>query len=328
MRNNCFTLLRYVFALCIFCNHLCVCMGREIFLANGVVFVFGFFAMSGFLNFNSYRRNPDPRTFAKKRFKRIYPAYALAVVCCFLMGAALTTLPLSNFLQRAETWRYLFFNLLFLNYQQPSLPGLFEDNAMTAVNSSLWTMKVEVLFYISVPIVHWLMQRYGRNRVVLGIVVASLAYNYLTEWAFLTTGNALYNTLNHQIPGQLSVFYTPVLMLLHMEWVRRHGLLLLLTAAALLVPYCMSRDFHYLLPLAIPVLVVTFAYECRPLLFTSGWKDFSYEFYLFRFPVLQVLASLGLGLSLGLTAGLALLLIFALAIPAHYLSKALADTIH
>ena len=327
MRNNCFTLLRYVFALCIFCNHLCVCTGREIFLCNGIIFVFGFFAMSGFLNFNSYRRTPSPKAFAKKRFRRIYPAYALAVVFCFLVGACFTSLPLKDFLLHKEAWRYLFFNLIFLNYQQPTLPGLFEGNAMAAVNSSLWTMKVEVLFYLSVPVVHWLTERFGHNKTLISIIIASLAYNYLTEWAYLATGNPFYSTLNHQIIGNLAVFYTPVLMLYHMEWVRRHGQMLMWCALALLVPFFFRYEFHYLLPIVLPVLVVTFAYECRWLLFTADWKDFSYEFYLFRFPVLQVLASLGLGMPLTLTALLALLLICLLAVPAHYLSKAIADRI-
>lgn len=327
MRNNCFTFQRYLFALCIFCNHVCATMGKDLFLGHGLVFVSGFFAMSGFLNFNSYQTTPSPRLFAKKRFKRIYPAYGLTVVLCFLLGACLTTMPLKDFFTQTDTWRYLFFNLCFLNYQQPTLPGVFEANAMPYVNSSLWTMKVEVLFYITVPLVHWFIGKWGKKKVLLTIIIGSLTYYYATYIAYQLTGNHIFYTLNHQLPGELSFFYIPVLMLYHFDWVRQHGKPLLWGSAAMMLLYFIDSHFSFLLPLCLPVLVITSAYECTWLLPTARWKDFSYEFYLFRFPVLQALTCLGLASSVGQTALISLPLIFAVAIPLHYLSKAISDQI-
>lgn len=327
MRNNCFTFLRYLFTLCIFCNHLCVTMGEEVFLGHGLVFVCGFFAMSGFLNFNSYRQTPDPKTFALKRFKRIYPAYGMTVLLCLLTGASLSTLSAETFFAQAETWKYLFCNLLFLNYQQPTLPGVFEGSPMPFVNASLWTMKVEVLFYISVPVVHWMIGKFGKHKVLLTIILLSLAYNYGTAVAYRLTGNQLFNTLNHQLPGELSYFYIPVLMHYHFDWVRKHGKRLMWASAALFALALLNGGCSFFLPLCLPPLVITFAYECTWLLATARWKDFSYEFYLLRFPILQTIVATGLAASLGQTAIVALILTFVLAIPLHYLSKALSNRI-
>ena len=154
--DNCFTLLRYAFALAIFCNHLCYSTGRPIFLCYGGVFVQGFFVISGFLTMNSYVRKDDWRDFALRRMRRILPGYVTAVLLCFLVGIVFTTLPLSEFFSNIATWRYLCANLVFMNFLQPTLPGVFDDHAMQAINSSLWTMKIEVLFYLSVPFVTWL----------------------------------------------------------------------------------------------------------------------------------------------------------------------------
>lgn len=327
MRNNCFTFLRYLFTLCIFCNHLCATMGKDVFLGHGLVFVCGFFAMSGFLNFNSYRQKPCPKIFSMKRFKRIYPAYGLTVIICLLAGASLSCLSAKEFFVQPETWKYLFFNLLFLNYQQATLPGVFEGNPMPFVNASLWTMKVEVLFYISVPIVHWLIGKFGKHKVLLSIICISLIYNYGTSIAYQQTGNQLFYTLNHQLPGELSYFYIPVLMHYHFDWVRKHGKLLMWASASFFALAWIDERFIFLLPLCLPVLVITFAYECTWLLPTAHWKDVSYEFYLLRFPILQTIIFLGLGTSLWQTALIALPLTFMLAIPLHYLSKAMANRI-
>ena len=307
---------------------MCYTLGEDIFLCNGGIFVCGFFAMSGYLNFNSYQQTPSPLLFAKKRFRRIYPAYSLTIILCTLMGAFISTLPFTDYFADFTTWRYLLYNLIFLNYMQPTLPQVFDTNALTVVNASLWTMKIEVLFYLTVPLVHWLIRQYGSTKILLTIILFSLLYNYATYIAFAQTNNPIYYTMNHQLPGELVYFYTPVLMLQHMEWVRRHGRVLLLAASVLIVPFFFDNSLDWLHPISIPVFVVTFAYECKWLLPTARWIDFSYEFYLFRFPVLQTIIFLGWATTLPEVALIALPLIFAIAIPLHYLSKQISDAMN
>ncbi len=322
MRDNCFTFLRYVFALGIFCNHLCITRGEDIFLCNSAIFVAGFFAMSGFLNFNSYQNLPDVKRFVMKRIQRIYPPYAIAVFGAFIASLFLTVLPLETFLKQSETWSYLWANLLFLNFLQPTLPGMFEENVMPFINSSLWTMKIEVLFYISLPMVHWAMKRWGTNRTLLSIILLSLSYYYATLFAYLYTENPLFSTLNYQFPGELCFFYIPVLMLNNWTWVKKHLNALLGTSAALLLLYCADWHFQFLLPLFLPVLVITFGYGCKWLLRTAVWKDFSYEFYLFHFPLLQILfMAKGTGLPTVSAFFVILPVIFIIAIAVHYLCR-------
>lgn len=290
MRNNCFTFLRYAFALSIFGNHLYFTTEQGAFPFNVAICVCGFFAMSGFLTFNSYRNTPDPRAFAVRRVRRVYPAYALTILLCCLAGLFLTSLPLGTYLLHPDTWKYVGYNLLFLNFMQPTLPGVFESNASPLVNGALWTMKIEVLFYATVPLVHWLMKRWGTDKTLLSIIIPSLLYHYVTHIAYTLTGIPLLYTLHHQLPGVLCQFYIPVLMLCHADRVDAH-LSTLLCASGLPVLFSLFVPslLNWVLPVCVPILIVTFARRCRQWFTATPWPDFTYEFYLLHFPVLQVL---------------------------------------
>ena len=294
MRTNCFTLLRYLFALTVFCNHLCVLTDSDRFLFSSLICVGGFFAMSGFLTFNSYNQTPNPFRFADKRFRRIYPPYALAVMFGLCTGLFVTSLPIADFLSNSQTWRHLFFNLDFLNYAQPTLPGVFETNVQPFINGALWTMKVEVLFYVTVPIVHWLIGKYGKNRVLLPIIICSLIFYYTMLVMYVVTDDQFFYSMTHQIIAVLPYFYIPVLLLYNFDWVKSHIQTIMLVSSVLMIP-CLSTSIDsFLLPLVLPVWIVSFAYGCKWLLFSAKWKDVSYQFYLFHFPVLQLsIAMLG-----------------------------------
>ncbi len=288
MRTNCFTLLRYLFALTIFCNHLCLLTGGNRFLFSSLICVGGFFAISGFLTFNSYNHTPNTFYYGVKRFRRIYPPYVLAVLFGLGVGLLMTTMPKSEFLLHPQTLRYVAFNLLFLNYGQPTLPGVFETNTEPFINGALWTMKVEVLFYVTVPIVHRLIGKFGKNRVLLPIIICSLVFYYTMLAMYVATDDKFFYSMTHQIIAVLPYFYIPVFLLYNFEWVKSHIKTLMLVSSVLMIPCLSTTIDSFLLPLVLPVWMVSFAYGCKWLLFSAHWKDISYQFYLFYFPVLQL----------------------------------------
>jgi peptidoglycan/LPS O-acetylase OafA/YrhL len=85
-----------------------------------------FFVISGYLIFQRYNRSRTVASYAVKRAKRIYPALVVVLICA-IAGAALTTLPLGQYVQ--EPLRYTAFNLLFMTFRQQTLPGMFENAA-------------------------------------------------------------------------------------------------------------------------------------------------------------------------------------------------------
>ena len=155
-RNNCFDLLRYLFALLIVAFHFSVLTHAEwseMMVQSGPLSVKAFFVMTGFLVAYSFLQHEHHlQKYFRKRFERILPAYVVVVLFCFLLGMMLSSYSVADFLTSKESWKYLGSNLLMLNWLQPSLPGTFTRCHMTAVDGSLWTMKFELLFYVLLPL--------------------------------------------------------------------------------------------------------------------------------------------------------------------------------
>src|SRR5579862_815986 len=67
----------------------------------GVVGVFVFFTISGFLVTQSFETTGSPLVFLAKRGLRIFPGLLLCLlVCAFVIGPLVTSLPVSDYLAR------------------------------------------------------------------------------------------------------------------------------------------------------------------------------------------------------------------------------------
>src|SRR5436190_4360621 len=74
----------------------------------GLVGVFVFFIVSGYLVTESYCRTPLVGQFALRRFLRIYPGLAVnALVCSLLLGPFVTSVPLSSYFAGEGVGRFV-----------------------------------------------------------------------------------------------------------------------------------------------------------------------------------------------------------------------------
>lgn len=314
-RDNCFTLLRYLFFLSIFCNHYYVINGCTDSLFRGIWLVQGFFIISGVLVYNSFERSKTLKEFFLKRFFRIYPAYFIAVISCFAMGIVVTTMPIGDFLSCKTTWKYLVANLCFSNFMQPTLPGVFESNPQPFVNASLWTLKVEIMFYLSLPIVAYLMKRFNRDKVLWTIIIFSILWDVATSQLFGLTGIELFERMNRQIFGQLSYFFFPVLLYAKRnELFKRWWLFAVSILGMVLQLWIWEITYFNCFFFTITIFFV--AYKAKFLFRISNVTDYSYEMYLVRFPVLQILCMCGMAFDF-VTAVVALVIISILAFILH-----------
>ncbi|MBD5408152.1 MAG: acyltransferase [Treponema sp.] len=109
-----------------------------------------FFILSGFWVTLSYLKSSSAKGYALKRIRWIFPQYAATVVLCAVLLASFSSLELRAYFSSSGFWKYLAANLCTLNFLHPSLPGVFGD---VAVNGSLWTIKIELAFYVLLPAV-------------------------------------------------------------------------------------------------------------------------------------------------------------------------------
>jgi|SRR5450756_404284 len=168
-------------------------------LVSSRVAVEGFFAISGCLIVASWDRSKTPSGYFRRRGQRILPAYWFALLYTVILGIIVTKLPLAIFLRSPTTWKYVFCNLVFVNFLQSSLPGVFSNNVFQAMNGALWTIKVEVSFYLLVPLIVWLCRHYGVVWILGSIFVLSSIYRVWMD----AKGH---ESLANQLPGQLAYF--------------------------------------------------------------------------------------------------------------------------
>lgn len=260
-----------------------------------------FFVISGLLIYRSYTRSSSIRSYMEKRIRRIYPAYFTIVTLAAIALWPLSTLSFSQYFG-AGFWKYLCSNLLFLNFLAPTLPGVFTANSMPAVNGALWTLKIEVAFYLLIPFIFYLSRRFGAKRIVALIFCFSVIWKY--GFAFLASRGAapalytldssrnIYSQMEVQFPGQLFYFCAGIMILLYFDNFKHHFLKIgILTLCLFLLDRWVTGGI--LEVFWISGLVFVFGFW-RYFGNFAKYGDFSYGVYIVHFPVLQTLIALGL----------------------------------
>ncbi len=296
LRVNNFDLLRFLFAAIVFLVHGYFLSKSEdlawlAWILSSDIAVKSFFVVSGFLIFMSYENSGSISSYFSKRVRRIYPAYASIIILCAFAGVLLTNVSWNEYFS-TEWLKYLTANLLFLNFLQHELPGLFSENPIHAVDGALWTLKIEVMFYLCVPLFAIAMRKWGRWPVLLGTYMLSLIYTVAIEEWGVRTGSNIYLQLQRQLPGQLTFFVSGAALYYYLDIFKQRWLWLLLPSIGVFAikPWI---PVAWVEPMALAAVVIYFA--CiSPWLGNFGkYGDFSYGIYITHFPILQVLISAG-----------------------------------
>ncbi|MFZ5564704.1 MAG: acyltransferase family protein [Thermodesulfobacteriota bacterium] len=294
-RNN-FDLLRLLFAgtVCLVHAHklsgypsLKIVTG---FLSSEVA-IKAFFVVSGFLIFMSFERSTSVVAYLGKRARRIYPAYFTVVMLCAIGLVAVSSQSAGDYFFSFEWIRYILANLAFLNFFQHTLPGVFETHKLAVVNGALWTLKIEVMFYLCVPLFVRLFRRFGHCPMIFFFYSCSVAYALLCTWMAAHTGSAIYSELGRQLPGQLSYFMGGALLYYYLPLFEQQvGYFVSASVLALVANKAYSLPL--LEPMALAIVIVfwgLFLYLGN----FGKYGDLSYGVYILHFPIIQLLLYTG-----------------------------------
>ncbi len=291
-RANNLDLLRVIFASIVVLSH-CheLSLQQDLWwvphVVSSRVAVEGFFAMSGYLIVASYDRSSSLSNYLKKRARRILTAYWATLVFSLILGTVISRISVVAFWSSFETWKYIFSNLCFANFLHPTLPGLFIDNpAQPTVNGALWTIKIEVMFYLLVPGIVMLCRRLGQWPVLSTIFLLSAVYRTACE-------GAGHPTLATQLPGQLCYFVIGGLVYYYYSLFCRLGVWMWVVAISSYLAY-LAIDGIVLRAFSISLLVLCFAFIFPRFQGPTRYGDFSYGIYVFHCPIIQALIALGL----------------------------------
>ncbi len=139
-----------------------------------------FFFISGFLISKSWERHPNLKNYAANRFLRIYPGLICAVTLSFIFIHASGYVGLVNpgfgelvLLFVAKSTIFQFYN--------PDFMRSYGDGVM---NGSLWTITVELQFYVLTPLCYAALKRLrgnDHNRPILFLICGFLAINMIYD---------------------------------------------------------------------------------------------------------------------------------------------------
>lgn len=283
LENN-ICLLRLLLALCAFSVHYAVITGIEQipYPFRHMDIVYAFFAISGMLIYRSYLRTPSVLAFFKRRALRLFPAYLLLVFLSPFLFAPYTSYSLSDYFSSPDLWEYWLANVTTLNFVHPDLPGVLDG---APLNPSLWTIKLEILMYLFVPLLSFV---YGREKrrwlSVLAFIVVSVAAVFFT-WRADETGVASYDLVGKWL-AVTSCFLSGATAYMYRDYLERLKWYLLILAILLMQMDGLMALF--IRPFVAPVFVYVAAFATpyfRP--FTKV-GDLSYGTYIYHDPLIYL----------------------------------------
>lgn len=162
---------------------------------TGFIGVHLFFFLSGFVITYPFVRarasaRPDPTWghFAWRRFIKIVPSYLLSIAVAYAIGYAATQST------GAPAWKEVLAHVFFVHTWWQQTSG--------AINGVLWTLAVEVQFYLVFPIVWWC---FSRRPIVTAFTMIAIALAWRT-WAHACCYQHGFPLMVENLPGYLDVF--------------------------------------------------------------------------------------------------------------------------
>lgn len=290
-----YDLLRVLAAFMVFAGHQRALTGfREPdflgFVSWGEVAVGIFFALSGYLVSESWRRDPSVPRYLQRRALRLLPGLAGVVLfACLLLGPILTSLKLGAYLSHPQTYQYLWNVALNIRF---ALPGVFATNPVPNVmNGSLWTLPMEVACYLVLVALLWPLARLRAGWVLWPLAAALWTTDFLlpkeAAWVF-------YNTSWRMAAHFATYFFLGAALRLAPP-PRFSPIPAAMLAAAVLMFTANSRLGYWCAPPCVALLVIgTARVSAIPSRWVTRFGDLSYGLYLYAFPIQQLVISTGL----------------------------------
>jgi peptidoglycan/LPS O-acetylase OafA/YrhL len=293
-QNNQIVLIKTVLALIVILVHCSILSQNENIyflqkILDSTIAVKSFFMLSGYLVMGSYVNSPDICSYIKKRFMRIFPAYVFAIILCLFIGLLVTNLNIKDFILNQKTHRYIISNLVFLNFIQPDLPGVFEENSVSTLNGSLWTIKIELVLYAFLPIIFYMFTKFGSTRVTITIFLLSLIWSVFFEYFYWPHADGV--RISQQFPGAIRYFILGNFYFIEEKKFQ-------LNAKKFLALFVMPKLLkNSPLKIALEPFILLFILwhgNKKIVVHKKKIRDISYGMYLYHFPIIQVFIYYGI----------------------------------
>jgi peptidoglycan/LPS O-acetylase OafA/YrhL len=301
-RDNNFNLLRIAAALSVLITHsfaLAIGSGdaeplrSSIGITLGTIAVDIFFIASGFLVTASLLRSTSIIDYFWARVLRIFPGLLMMLLLTvFVVGPALSMLPMGNYLSSPETYNYLIHCATLIRGVSYELPGLFENTPWKkTVNGSLWTLPIEVKMY-SLLAAAWILLSTARSLREPLLKMATIACAIIScilviYFRLADHGAHLFLRLLFMFSTGASFFF-----LKHRIQLSHTAFFCMLTVVTI---SAFVNSLAFFMAYTLGVAYMTFYLAYIPAGFLRKYNkfgDYSYGVYIYAFPVQQSVAAL------------------------------------
>jgi peptidoglycan/LPS O-acetylase OafA/YrhL len=308
-RENSFDAMRLLAALSVFWFHQIAVLGHGSVLIPGTreTLTLGdgglitFFVLSGFLVTSSLQRSSSPRRYLRSRFLRIYPGLLVCLGVTFVIGMIVTRVGIGSYLGDWSSYQYVLGNAtIFASHTQLDLPGVFTTSIWPVVDTPLYTLRYELVFYVAL-LALWTLLLGRRPRMAIlvavaaGVIVIGVQHAFaaspvrFTAWDWGTA-------IKFAVPFALGAAVAAAGLMGR----RRRVLLIAIAIAAAATVTWGSLTFQgnrtlAAVAIAVGVLALGHSRLLRRLLPTP-FGDLSYGIYLYGFVIQQVVLTQAIGL--------------------------------
>ncbi len=290
-KNN-FDFLRYLFAFSVLFAHINELNPwfkyRALIIFEHIPAVPGFFIVSGFLIVKSYESYPALKQYLIKRTLRIVPAYSFWIIIISALLYFTGDYGFREYFGSINFLKYLGANLLYQNYLQPCLPGVFEHKTvMCAVNGALWTLKIEEAFYIVLPALVLVFRKFCNKKIGFWILIYILSLVYMNVLSYKNMP-----VLARQLPGMMAYFTSGILTYYLINSFLKFKNRLVIPAIILFVLeryYFTGWGIHLTIftPLTFSIIIFYVAFSFPVLNNFGKYGNFTLGIFIVHFPLIQ-----------------------------------------
>jgi len=260
-----------------------------------------FFTVSGFLIFWAFDRNPNLNKYVTNRILRLYPALYICLLITILLLFLFSTRSLVN---QTSFYIWLAAQMSFFQFYTPEILRFW---GVGTPNGSLWTIAVEVQFYILVPIIYFLMKRVKGSYVLFFFFLTSVCANiYFSNINIGTlsklSGVSILPYLFNFLVGSFFYFYWNKLKIIienkFLVWISAYIIYFNIFGNFLgyqINSYHIVNVFNFISVIFLSITTLSFAFSFNSLSERLlKRQDISYGIYIYHMLVVNTLVTLGL----------------------------------
>ncbi|MBI34589.1 MAG: hypothetical protein CMP67_04410 [Flavobacteriales bacterium] len=293
--SNNFDIIRFFAAFLVIIKHSNALTGEDhYFISDQNLPFLGvpiFFIISGYLITISAIRSNNMFTYLWKRILRIIPGLAIATLfTVVIIGPLVSNTPIFEYFLNPETYNHLL-SITLYKFKN-SIPSVFEENLISGVNGSLWTLKYEFTCYILVLILVVSNAHKLRHLILAMFVLIVSCRIYMGDDFYIYDYRNKY-ALGHNLMYLVQwgvYFLSGVVFYLFKEKIPLKGnIALIATLIYAMLFYFYPETIKYYQYVYIPYCLFYISFIPGKTNHFGKYGDFSYGMYIYAFPVQQTL---------------------------------------